>query len=114
MDAQLGDLDEPYQQVSVEDARRMIERGGVQIVDIRRPGEYAAGHLSGSMSIPLDRLFDRSDELSFDQDIIFVCAIGVKSEYAAEIAASLGRTRVYNLRGGIATWLERGYPVQVM
>jgi rhodanese-related sulfurtransferase len=103
---------EPFERISVDQAKDMIERGGVQIVDCRQPAEYMEAHLTNSLLIPLDDLFERAAELDHDCPIIFVCAVGVRSAVACETAAALGRTKLYNMEGGIQDWIKKGYPVE--
>jgi len=107
-----GDPGEPFRRISVDEAMAMIERGGVQLVDVRQPNEYAAGHVPGSLLIPLDRLLERSSELSWQEDLIFVCAVGERSAVASEIAATVGRTRIMNMEGGMTAWAKRGFPIE--
>ena len=90
----------------------MIDKGGVQIVDVREPREYEAGHIAGSRLIPLGTVIERAAELSPDRPIILVCAAGIRSAAAAEMASAFGRDEVYNLEGGMEEWIKRGYPVE--
>jgi rhodanese-related sulfurtransferase len=110
--AKASGFGEPFRRISVDEAKAMIERGGVQIIDVRQPAEYVTGRVPGAQLIPLDALLDRGDELSREQEIIFVCAVGERSAVAAEIAATVGRTRVYNMEGGTVEWVKRGYPIE--
>ena len=103
---------EPFKRISAEEAKEMIDQGNVQIVDVRQPGEYAAAHISGVTLIPVDEIFGRIDEVSEDKEIIFHCAVGVRSALACEIAAAMGRTRCYNMEGGIDAWKAKSFPVE--
>lgn len=107
-----GDLGEPFRRINVEEAKTMMERGGVQVVDVRQPHEYATGHVPGSVLIPLDSLLARSGELSWEHALLFVCAVGERSAVASEIAATVGRTRIMNMEGGMAAWVKRGYAIE--
>lgn len=103
---------EPFRRIGVVRARNMIDRGGVQVVDVRAAKELAeTGVIAGARHIPVDDVISRSRELSQTLPILFVCAAGVRSALAAEMAASTGRTRLYSLEGGMDAWLERGFPV---
>ena len=42
-------------QISVADLRGLVARGDLQVIDVRRPGEYADGHVPGAVTAPLDR-----------------------------------------------------------
>jgi rhodanese-related sulfurtransferase len=97
--------------VTPKEAQVLIARGGLDIVDVREPGEWSRGHLAGSRLVPLQKLRSNpKDELPRD-GIIFVCAAGVRSEAAARLAASLGRTNLYNLAGGTRSWANAGLPL---
>jgi rhodanese-related sulfurtransferase len=106
MALQGGQFDEPFRRIGVAEAKAMIERGGVQVVDVRQPGEYAAGRVPGAILIPLDALLSRANELSSEAALIFVCAVGERSAVASEIAATVGRSAIYNMEGGMRACME--------
>jgi len=84
------------------DLGELIEKGAV-IVDVRTKGEYAGGHVKGSLNIPLDQL--RSNLKKFkdkDQPIITCCASGMRSASARGILKGAGFTNVHN--GG--SWMS--------
>ena len=51
----------------------------------------------------------RAEELAKDRPILFFCKVGQRSAVAAEFAASLGLTDLYNVEGGHDAWSEAGY-----
>jgi rhodanese-related sulfurtransferase len=76
---------------------------GAIIVDVRTKGEYAGGHINGSVNIPLDKLVDNLNKLkSKNSPIITCCASGVRSASAKGILTSRGFTNVHN--GG--SWMS--------
>jgi len=82
---------------------------GVDVVDVREPSDWAAGHIPGSRVIPLDTLrADPDAVLSRDSAIVFVCAKGQRSLTAAKLAERLGFATIYNLDGGTAAWGRSG------
>lgn len=103
---------EPFKRISVEEAEEMIAGGDVQIIDVRQPGEYEAGHLSGAKLIPVDDIYGRVDDVSEDKDVIFLCAVGVRSALACEIAVAMGRNRCHNVEGGMEAWKAKGLPFE--
>ncbi len=74
---------------------------GVQLIDVRTPGEYARGTVDGAINIPVDDLRDRLDEVA--DDVIVHCQVGLRGYLAARTLAQHGRT-VRNLDGGYRTW----------
>jgi len=90
-------LTETVQWHEIEDAAA----AGVQIVDVRTPGEYARGTLPGAVNIPVDELRERLDEVR--DGAIVHCQVGLRGYIAARILAQHG-LRVRNLDGGYRTW----------
>ncbi len=90
----------------------MIDRGDVQVVDVRTAPEWSSGHIPVAVHIPLDTVLTRGSEIADDRDVIFVCAVGERSAVGAEMAASLGKTHLYNLEGGTNAWRDAGLPVE--
>ena len=104
---------EPFKRITAQEAKEMIAGGDVDLIDVRRPDEYAAGHLHGAKLIPHDALFERMGEVSEDKQVIFYCAVGQRSALACEIGAAMGRTSCHNLEGGIQAWQSASFPVEV-
>lgn len=104
---------EPFSRIDVDEAREMLQRDDVALIDVREPHEYEAGHVPGSRLIPVNSIFSRQSELPREGEIIFICATGARSALAAEMAAAAGLTNpLHNLEGGIVAWAERGHPVE--
>ena len=73
------------------------------VVDVRNPGEVAAGAVPGSVNIPLGELRARLPELPRDREIWVHCGVGQRSYYAARILSQHG-FNVSNLSGGIKSY----------
>lgn len=69
------------------------------VLDVRTPQEYAAGHIAGSVNIPLDELRERLGELPKDTTITVTCAVGLRGYIAARILAGHG-FKALDLTGG--------------
>jgi hydroxyacylglutathione hydrolase len=97
--------------------RRAQEIGGVGalrdlvVLDVRRPDEYAAGHLPGSVNIPLGHLAARLGELPTGRTVLVHCAGGVRSPIAASLLTGHGWTSVVDMRDGFDGWRAAGLPV---
>ena len=103
---------EPYYRISVDEANELFGDDDVAFVDVRRPDEYAAGHIKEAMFIPVDDVLARIEELPKDKKLLFICAAGVRSGLACEMAAAMGidTENLYNIEAGTAAWVEKGYP----
>lgn len=70
--------------------------GGAIILDVRSTGEYAGGHIKGSVNIPVNILPTQLAKLKKDKAIITCCASGMRSAAARQVLQSNGYTEVYN------------------
>jgi len=77
---------------------------GATLVDVRTPGEFAAGSIPGAVNIPVDDLRDRLDELT-GLDVVVSCQVGQRGHIATQILKSHG-VHVRNLDGGYLTWKD--------
>jgi len=106
-----------YTNINVQQAKEMIDRGEVFILDVRTPKEYAQGHINGStllavQDIPSNELDLKLKELPMDRPIIVYCWSGIRSAAASTILANNGFSKVYNMQGGISTWINAGYEIE--
>jgi hydroxyacylglutathione hydrolase len=84
----------------------------LQIVDVRAPDEWSAGHLPGAVHIPLAALPDRMDELDASAQVVVHCRSGGRSAIAASFLLAHGVEKVANLEGGFDAWTASGLPVE--
>jgi glyoxylase-like metal-dependent hydrolase (beta-lactamase superfamily II)/rhodanese-related sulfurtransferase len=84
-----------------------------QIVDVRTPREFDAKHIDGSLSVPLNHLAERLQELPRDRPLLVHCAGGYRSSIAVSLLQKAGFRRVSELAGGLASWEAAGLPVVV-
>ncbi len=102
---------EPFTRISASEAKEKIDSSDVQVIDVRTPGEYAGGHVPGSLNIPHMSVLARRNELAKDKELVFICQVGQRSALACEFAASAGFKELYNVEGGTEAWIKAGYPV---
>lgn len=81
------------------DLKNIIEQGAF-LVDVRTPGEFADGHVKGSVNIPLDSVQVQLSKFKDKKNIIVFCRSGGRSSQAKSILEQNGFTNVVN--GG--TW----------
>jgi rhodanese-related sulfurtransferase/predicted transcriptional regulator len=96
-------LGEPVEAVSRDELRARLAREEVVLVDVRPPEEFAAGHIEGARSIPLEELERRLAELPADREIVAYCR-GPYCAYAHEAVRRL------EAAGRRARRLEDGWP----
>jgi rhodanese-related sulfurtransferase len=83
---------------------RSLQDDGVRIVDVRTAGEFGAVHLSGAENVPLGELSSTAAGWDRSQPIVVYCAVGDRSDIAADLLQSMGFETVYDLATGIARW----------
>lgn len=78
------------------DYAQLVKNGAI-ILDVRSKGEYAGGHIKGSINIPVDQLRNNLNKLKDkNQPIITCCASGMRSASAKGLLKSGGYAEVYN------------------
>ncbi len=85
--------------------------GPVTVLDVRTEKEWSAGHVEGSVNIPLSHLAERVDELPPESAIVVHCQGGYRSGIATSILQRAGRPNVMDLVGGLKAWVQSGLPV---
>lgn len=81
------------------DLKDVISEGAF-LVDVRTPGEFAQGHVKGSVNIPLDTVASQLSKFKNKKNIVVFCRSGARSSQAKSILNQKGFTNVVN--GG--TW----------
>lgn len=82
----------------------------VQLVDVREPMEWSAGHIEGAKHIPLGSLQDRFGELDPSKRTVVYCRSGARSGRAAGFLRKRGFGEVLNMTGGIIRWSKEVDP----
>lgn len=83
------------------------------ILDVRRPDEFADGHMPNALNIPVDQLSARSEELKNFSKIYIHCKRGGRAKTAFETLNGLGLKNLVCIHdGGMDMWIENGYPTE--
>ena len=96
--------------VTVSEMKAAMDSDGL-VLDVREPMEYEAGHVPGSVLMPLATVPVRHHELPRDRTVYLVCQTGGRSFTAATWPMQQGYD-VRNVSGGIVAWIHQGYPVR--
>jgi rhodanese-related sulfurtransferase/DNA-binding transcriptional ArsR family regulator len=99
--------------VSIRELLRRGRSGDVVVLDTRPAGEYAAGHIPGAISMPVDDLEKRLEELPRKKAYVAYCRgpYCIYADRAVEILKANGR-RAKRLREGFPDWRAAGLPVE--
>lgn len=81
------------------------------LLDVRREGEWNAGHIGGSRHLPLHQLPQRLSEIPANSPVVVYCATGYRSAIGASLLQRTGHPNVIDLVGGISAWEAARLPV---
>jgi rhodanese-related sulfurtransferase len=110
-EAYLGRRDE-LEQVGRDELARRLRDGDVVVVDVRPEAEYAAGHIAGAVSVPIDRLAHHVATLPPDVEVVAYCRgpYCVFADEAVRLLRRRGRP-ARRLEDGFPEWRRAGLPV---
>ena len=97
-------------QVTVGELRKRLDAGDVQVLDVRRQGEWDAGHIEGADFYPLDRFKAALPSFDNPASIAVHCKGGYRSMIAASLLQRAGHD-VINVIGGFDAWEKEKLPV---
>lgn len=101
-------------QIDVIDLRAQIsESPELQVIDVRRPGEYAAGHVPGAIAVSLQEIATLRACVDPTRPAAVICAAGYRSAIGASILRREGFTgELFNVIGGTAAWAGAGFDLE--
>jgi len=100
--------------ISVDDAKVFFDQKEVIFLDTRGEPLFSKGHIPGALSITVDQLFEKIDELDRNYLLITYCD-SASEETSARLARLLldnGFSMVMPLQGGIDAWVKFGFPLE--
>ena len=99
--------------LSTNDAVQLINREKAVLIDVSEPAEYAAGHATGSRSVPLGSL-ESSNDLPKNKalPLVVVCPTGSRAGKAVATLKKLGFENARALAGGLEAWRAANLPVE--
>jgi rhodanese-related sulfurtransferase len=95
------------QSITVQQLR---ERAATPLIDVREPYEYEAGHVPGSVNLPMSTLGGRLEELP-DEPFDVICQVGGRSARVVQALEARGFDAT-NVDGGLAEWAAAGFPIE--
>jgi rhodanese-related sulfurtransferase len=102
-----------FAKISVDALQEQMTRGEVVLLDVRQEIEFQSGHLPGAISIPVDELEDRLDEIPAGKLVVTYCRgpYCVFADEALELLDAHG-WRVARLEEGVAEWEQAGLAIE--
>ena len=85
-------------------ATRLRHGDDFDLIDVREPYEWEAGHIDGAQLLPLATLDTMIPTLDASREIVVMCRSGVRSASAARRLSAAGLERVSSLAGGLLRW----------
>ena len=99
----------PYRNLTSSDVKAALDQGKhFRLIDIREPHEHAIASIAGAELLPMSRAQEWVGLLARDEELVFFCHHGARSQYLAQVLATqLGFQHVANMMGGIEDWAVR-------
>ncbi|MDR2853007.1 MAG: rhodanese-like domain-containing protein [Burkholderiaceae bacterium] len=100
--------------LSAQGAVQLINRERAVVVDVREPGEFAAGHMGGARNVPLGQLQEKLPGVAKNKTVplLLTCETGARAQRAVAIAKKLGYQKAQSITGGFRAWKEANLPVE--
>lgn len=96
-----------YQKRIVKTIKEEEFRAGyrkAQLIDVREPNEFEAGHILGARNIPMSQMKMRMKEIRSDMPVYLYCQSGMRSARAAQFLNRKGYKDLTQLHGGFKGW----------
>ena len=103
-------LDQPAPTISAGALRdRLRQASDLVVLDVRTPGEFAAGHIPGAVNLPVDQLPGHAARVvAADRALVLVCQSGARADTAQRQLNQAGAAGTQVLTGGMAAWTSAG------
>jgi rhodanese-related sulfurtransferase len=110
----VGEAKKNICEVSVSEAKALLDKGGYIFLDCREPKEFKMGHVPGAMNIPRGLLEFKIGKKVSDKNanIVMYCKKGGRGCLATCTLCRMGYKNVKNMAGGWKAWEKAEYPVE--
>ena len=102
---------ESLNSVTASEFTEKLKKGGINIVDVRKHGEFEAEHVVGAVHFPLDYINEHLGDLDKSKSYYIHCGSGYRSVAAASVLMKAGYTDLIDVKGGMQAILGSGAPV---
>jgi rhodanese-related sulfurtransferase len=112
----LNEARQKIKEMTVQEVYAYLQAGNRPVLlDVRGLDEWERGHLEGAVHIPRGELETRVETEVADksQEVIVICAGGVRSLLAGETLLNLGYNQVISMEGGYGDWEDAHLPAEI-
>ncbi|HEV8492743.1 MAG TPA: rhodanese-like domain-containing protein [Candidatus Angelobacter sp.] len=99
-------------QMTVDELYHHMQGASTQVLDVRREGEWQAGHIEGAEWFPLDNFKVSAPEIDSTAPLVVHCQGGYRSMIACSLLRRAGVENVINVIGGFDAWRKAGFQVE--
>jgi len=101
-------------EVSVSEAKALLDKGGYIFIDCREPAEFKMGHIPGAMNIPRGLMEFEIDKKVPDKkaNVVLYCKTGGRGCLSVCSLCRMGYKNIKNMDGGWMAWEKAGYPIE--
>jgi rhodanese-related sulfurtransferase len=101
-------------EISVSEAKALLDKGGYLFLDCREPKEFKMGHIPGAINIPRGVMEFKIAKQVPDKNaqVILYCKSGGRGCLATCTLCRMGYQNVKNMDGGWLAWEKAGYPIE--
>jgi len=98
--------------ISSQDLIRLMNQGAL-VLDIRKPDEFAQGHVNGAKHLPSDQILTASETFKRfkDKPVVVYCDSGSLASAAVRQLNQQGFSKAFTLRGGFSGWRAENLPI---
>lgn len=101
-------------EITVSEAKEILEQGGYLFLDCREPKEYKMGHVPGAMNLPRGLLEFKIDKTvpNKEENVVVYCKTGGRACLSACTLCRMGYKNVKTMAGGWKAWEKAGYAIE--
>jgi rhodanese-related sulfurtransferase len=111
--AYLTNIPADFNSITVQAVKAKLDAGEkIFVLDVREENEFAAGHITGAVNVPIRTLSKNLDKMpAKDIPVVLVCKSGMRAAYVTMTLNVLGWTSVKDIAFGMTEWEKQGYSV---
>ncbi len=102
-----------FQTINIDQLTRLVNQENAQVIDVRPKEAYQQGHIVNALNMPLEDI--TSGKIKLDKlkkkPVVVYCQMGRSSSKASKNLTDAGIEQVFNLQGGINTWISEKLPL---